>query len=262
MHSENHNIRAQNPASPARLGDILYPGIQRIPAYEGDWVAIVQRVAKRDRRALHSLYQRTHGIVYTLIARITGSADRAEALTVSVFMDLWHLAPAFDATSASVLGWVLDHARSRVIAHRAHQLHAAASEPTPVLSPPQSLWSRIAHGLGAGEAFESGADQWNGEPKWNEVSPGIRCKLLSTNTQHDRLSMLVTLAPGVAYPAHIHAGVEELHLLDGELWIDDRLLYAGDYYRAEPGSRDTRVWSATGCTCALMTSMLDVLTAA
>ena len=29
--------------------------------------------------------------------------------------------------------------------------------------------------------------------------------------------MLVRLAPGAAYPPHRHAGVEELHLLEGEL---------------------------------------------
>ena len=30
--------------------------------------------------------------------------------------------------------------------------------------------------------------------------------------------------------------VEELHLLNGELWIDERKLFPGDYNRAEPGS--------------------------
>jgi hypothetical protein len=60
-------------------------------------------------------------------------------------------------------------------------------------------------------------------------------------------------------PPHSHAGIEELHLLDGELWIDDRKLYPGDYNRAEPGSSDARVWSETGCTCVLITSTRDVL---
>jgi hypothetical protein len=71
--------------------------------------------------------------------------------------------------------------------------------------------------------------------------------------------MLVRLAPGSCYPPHTHAGVEELHLLDGELWIDDRKLYPGAYNRAEPGTGDERVWSETGCTCVLITSTLDKL---
>jgi hypothetical protein len=70
---------------------------------------------------------------------------------------------------------------------------------------------------------------------------------------------LVRLAPGTAYPPHRHAGVEELFLLHGELWIDDRKLYPGDYNRGEPGAADERVWSETGCTCVLITSPSDVI---
>ena len=82
---------------------------------------------------------------------------------------------------------------------------------------------------------------------------------MATDTERHRVSMLVRLLPGVDYPPHTHAGLEELFLLDGELWIDDRKLYAGDYNRAEAGSSDKRVWSETGCTCVLITSTQDVL---
>jgi anti-sigma factor ChrR (cupin superfamily) len=71
--------------------------------------------------------------------------------------------------------------------------------------------------------------------------------------------MLVRLAPNTEYPPHTHAGVEELHLLDGELWINDRKLYPGDYNYAVPGTDDQRVWSETGCTCVLITSTRDIL---
>ena len=71
--------------------------------------------------------------------------------------------------------------------------------------------------------------------------------------------MLVRLAPGASYPAHLHAGVEEMHLLAGELWIDDRKLFPGDYNYGAPGVRDKRVGSETGCTCLLVTSTNDIL---
>jgi anti-sigma factor ChrR (cupin superfamily) len=71
--------------------------------------------------------------------------------------------------------------------------------------------------------------------------------------------MLVRLAPGAEYPPHMHAEFEELHLLQGELWIDDRKLHPGDFNRAEPGTLDRRVWSETGCTCFLTTSFRDKL---
>lgn len=136
-----------------------------------------------------------------------------------------------------------------------------ASWPTELLRPTESLWDRLAHRI----ADESGTEPLpyttpeHLEPEWEEAAPGISCKLLATDTERHRVSMLVRLAPGTDYPPHIHAGVEELHLLAGELWIDDRKLYPGDYNRGEPGTSDKRVWSETGCTCVLITSFRDVL---
>jgi anti-sigma factor ChrR (cupin superfamily) len=136
-----------------------------------------------------------------------------------------------------------------------------AAGPADVLCPPASLWGSIAQRV-AGEtgddAFAPALSGWT-EPDWEEAAPGISVKLLATDTERDRVTMLVRLGPGVDYPPHTHAGVEELHLLDGELWIDDRKYYPGDYNRAEPGTGDKRVWSETGCTCVLITSPGDVL---
>jgi len=97
------------------------------------------------------------------------------------------------------------------------------------------------------------------EPRWMEAAPGITCKLLSNDSEADRVSMLVRLAPGTAYPPHRHAGSEELYLLEGELWIEDRKLLPGDFNHAEPGTSDQRVWSETGCMCLLITSPSDQL---
>jgi hypothetical protein len=118
--------------------------------------------------------------------------------------------------------------------------------PTDVLRPTTSLQRRLARRI----AEETGKEQ---------VAPGIECKLLATDTERHRVSMLVRLAPGASYPPHTHAGVEELHLLDGELWIDARKLFPGDYNYGPPGASDERVWSETGCTCVLITSTKDVL---
>lgn len=133
--------------------------------------------------------------------------------------------------------------------------------PTDVLRPSASLQERLAQRIAA----ETGTvpalpprREWQ-EPEWKEVAPGISCKLLATDAEHDRVTMLVRLQPGTSYPPHTHAGIEELHLLDGELWIEDRLLYAGDYNYGEPGTSDRRVHSETGCTCVLITSPSDVL---
>ena len=140
-------------------------------------------------------------------------------------------------------------------------LPAFAFWPGDVLRPPSTLWQRLARRIAGEQAPAPAAAQWT-EPEWEEVAPGITCKLLATDLDRDRVSMLVRLAPGVAYPPHAHAGREELYLLDGELWIEDRKLYPGDYNRAERGTADERVWSETGCTCVLITSTRDKIAAA
>ena len=140
-------------------------------------------------------------------------------------------------------------------------LAAFVSWPTDVLRPSASLQNRLAERIaaqtGVGSVYPEGP-LWSGM-EWNSVSTGISCSLLATDEEEHVVSMLVRLAPGGEYPPHRHAGVEELHLLDGELWIDERKLYPGDYHRAEPGTDDKRVWSETGCTCVLITSTKDVL---
>jgi anti-sigma factor ChrR (cupin superfamily) len=133
--------------------------------------------------------------------------------------------------------------------------------PTDVLRPATSLHRRLALRI----AEETGkppvlptSQQWS-DPEWEQVAPGIECKLLATDPDRHRISMQVRLAPGATYPGHRHASDEELHLLDGELSIDERKLFPGDYYHAALGSNDDRVWSETGCTCVLITSTRDVL---
>ena len=133
--------------------------------------------------------------------------------------------------------------------------------PTDILRPTTPLQGRLALRI----AEDTGkqpvlppARQWS-DPEWEQVASGIECRLFAADSDRHRVSMLVRLAPGASYPAHTHAGVEELHLLDGELWIDDRKLFPGDYYHAAPGTGDERVWSESGCTSVLVTSTRDLL---
>jgi anti-sigma factor ChrR (cupin superfamily) len=135
--------------------------------------------------------------------------------------------------------------------------------PADELQPSSALWDRLADRIASEPrrgAAQTSAPVDFPEPAWEQVAPGITCKLLATDTVNHRVSMLVRLAPGAAYPPHTHAGVEELHLLDGELYIEDRKLFPGDYNRGEPGTGDRIVRSETGCTCVLITSTRDRLT--
>ena len=133
--------------------------------------------------------------------------------------------------------------------------------PTDVLRPAADLRTRLAQRIGrtTGTAPMPPVESGWAEPAWEAVAPGIECKLLASDDERQRISMLVRLAPGANYPAHTHAGVEELHLLDGELWIDSRKLLPGDYNYGAPGAADEIVRSDTGCTCVLITSVQDAL---
>src|SRR3981189_2388097 len=98
----------------ATLGELLYA---KSPALvpERDWAALVEAIAAGDQLALHALYERAHRIVFTLIMRITANRETAEELTVDVFHDVWRRASRYDPANGTVLGWIMNQARSRAI---------------------------------------------------------------------------------------------------------------------------------------------------
>jgi RNA polymerase sigma-70 factor, ECF subfamily len=96
----------------ATLGDVLYADRSGAPALEREWVALVQAVAKADQLALHALYERAHRIVFTLSLRITHGRETAEEVTLDVFHDVWRRASAYDPANGTVLGWIMNQARS------------------------------------------------------------------------------------------------------------------------------------------------------
>jgi RNA polymerase sigma-70 factor (ECF subfamily) len=107
--------QVQSGDSRGTLGDLLYADKTKTRVPEADWVALVRCIAARDQRALHALYERTHRLVFTLIVRITRSRETAEELTLDVFHDVWRRAPTYDPANGSVLGWVMNQARSRAL---------------------------------------------------------------------------------------------------------------------------------------------------
>ena len=49
------------------------------------------------------------------MVRITNDRATAEELTVDVFHDVWRRAPKYDPAGGSVIGWIMNQARSRAI---------------------------------------------------------------------------------------------------------------------------------------------------
>jgi RNA polymerase sigma-70 factor (ECF subfamily) len=100
--------------SPATLGDVLYAK-SGAPVEEREWVALVSSVAEGDQLALHALYERAHRLVFTSSMRIAANRETAEEVTIDVFHDVWRLASRYDAANGTVLGWIMNLARSRAI---------------------------------------------------------------------------------------------------------------------------------------------------
>ena len=97
------------------LGDLLYANNGAAHVSEQEWVLLVKSVATGDQLALHSIYERTHRIVFTLALRITGHRETAEEVTLDVFHDVWRRAAAYDPAGGPVVGWIMNRARSRSI---------------------------------------------------------------------------------------------------------------------------------------------------
>lgn len=101
--------------SPGTLGEVLYADKCKSPAPEKEWVDLVRSIAAGDQLALHALYERTHRVVFTLAVRITHNRETAEELTLDVFHDVWRRASHYDPANGTVLGWIMNQARSRAI---------------------------------------------------------------------------------------------------------------------------------------------------
>jgi RNA polymerase sigma-70 factor (ECF subfamily) len=97
------------------LGEVLYVNKTEVRLSEQDWVRLVQSIAAGDELALHSLYEQTHRIVFTLIVRIINNCETAEEVTLDVFHDVWRKASTYDPVHGSVVGWIMNQARSRAI---------------------------------------------------------------------------------------------------------------------------------------------------
>jgi RNA polymerase sigma-70 factor (ECF subfamily) len=101
--------------SPGTLGGVLYANPSKPRISEAEWVALVQSVAAGDQGALHALYERAHRVVFTLTMRITANRETAEEVTLDVFHDVWRRASRYQEADGTVLGWIMNQARSRAI---------------------------------------------------------------------------------------------------------------------------------------------------
>lgn len=103
------------PTDKTTLGDVLYADKTKSRVSENEWLELVRGITGGDQRALYSLYEQTHRIVFTLIVRIVMNRETAEEVTLDVFYEVWQRASSYDPANGSVVGWIMNRARSRAI---------------------------------------------------------------------------------------------------------------------------------------------------
>ena len=97
------------------LGDLLYADRSTASVPETAWIRLVQSIAAGDQRALRVLYERIHRLVFTLAMRISNNRESAEEVTLDVFAGVWRRSGQYDPEGGSVIGWIMNQARSRAI---------------------------------------------------------------------------------------------------------------------------------------------------
>ena len=90
-----------------------------------------------------------------------------------------------------------------------------------------------------------------------EPSGVPRCwtRLLFEDAVRKYRTSLVRMDAGAVYPAHRHAAVEELYLIEGDLIVEGYSMHPGEYCRAEAGSSHSEVRTDTGCKFIAMASL-------
>jgi ChrR Cupin-like domain len=86
--------------------------------------------------------------------------------------------------------------------------------------------------------------------------PGVEVSIFHADAAARRISGILKAAPGMQYPLHRHAGVEEIYMISGDLRIGPEVYGAGDYIRSQPGSAHAP-HSRDGCMFFFNTSMDD-----
>jgi RNA polymerase sigma-70 factor (ECF subfamily) len=112
---EARHLELEDERSAGTLGEVLYANPSKPLVSEKEWVALVDCIAGGDQAALHALYERAHRVVFTLSMRIVANRETAEEVTLDVFHDVWRRARQYDAAGGTVLGWIMNQARSRAI---------------------------------------------------------------------------------------------------------------------------------------------------
>lgn len=97
------------------------------------------------------------------------------------------------------------------------------------------------------------------DEQWVDVAPLVKMKMLHDDGKYR--SFLMRLQAGARLPPHDHPGDEECLVLEGEGYIGDIFLRAGDYHFARKGMLHGETYTQTGALVFMRREIADEATA-
>jgi anti-sigma factor ChrR (cupin superfamily) len=124
------------------------------------------------------------------------------------------------------------------------------AEAGPSQPPPPAVRERLMADLPPRLTIARAADA-----EWVPIRPGVAYRFLHIDRAQHRFTALVRMDRGARYRPHGHDHPEECLVLEGELYVGNVLMRAGDFQRAEPGCRHAEQRTETGCLLLLSASL-------
>lgn len=157
-----------------------------------------------------------------------------------------HLRQGFDACASDVRSF--------------EEIANLIGESVPAVAP-QGLRNRLLSKIGNGPRVPGIILEQNGilidrsaELAWQPIASGVFLKPLFEDKARKYDTSLVRMEAGAHIPSHHHAAIEEVFLLAGDLQVENQVMRAGDYCRADFGTIHGETFTDDGCLFLLMTS--------
>ncbi len=97
---------------------VLRSGVSVDPSVH-DWPdpleGLLRRAARGDQAAFGEFYDAIGGLVHGIVLKVVRDPSMSEEVTQEVFVELWRLAPRYDASKGSVKSWAATLAHRRAI---------------------------------------------------------------------------------------------------------------------------------------------------
>ncbi len=126
------------------------------------------------------------------------------------------------------------------------ELLAGLATLAPAADPPEGLFAAIEAGIDASAPIQIETLRAD-EGEWDQLSDKIWKKILFSDSRTGESMYLLRCAAGAVLPSHKHDHDEHIFVIEGEFWVGDLLVKAGDFHMARAGTTHAEHRSQTGC---------------